>query len=729
MHLVRLQIRGFRLFADPVTIDFPASGVIGIRGFNASTGSGSDSGKSSILEALARVFCYSSFADSDQESWLTESKMQIDAVCLHAGTRYDFHVGARTGIEVDGRSVQKASSSTGYKRWLHEFFQIDDLGILKNLTYRPQRQGGLFLGMSDADKRAFFSEIIGLQRFETLAETIKQNLTVADDTQRNLKATLSQTIEVPVPVAPPAVTTTRLQLEADLDQVEFDDVQALPAVSQTAVVGVEESLRQLSVQEGIVGQAERNKLEAVRAKVKEAVDLDFRDRREAAYDAIALAMQRRDKATAATLAQRSAVIELTNAVRLADCDAAETHRRIDAMRKEMASLNDQETRLEAKLCPTCERTWDDEAYRVRLRAVRDAQQALRDEMAFKIPPRLEEQKATFDAAQAAETAGKQRLAAMEAGLVKVVDAVVAAERNRHAVGQAANDAIADAVQTQAAAIRDEAIGGRQALAARRAAFTDQLAVMKEQQRARDDGIRASAARRQAAVTAWEQEQYAHRLYAQALTARQAYEKAYQDLVDRLAIAEDDLKSWADLQAVVRAFLGAIGEEILAEIAAEANVILAALPNTAEVTLRFVTERLTQKGTMRQEIRAMVSKAGRDGLNVKSQISGGQLTSVELATDPAVSIVLRGRRGTLPTPAWMAFDEAFDGHDVPIKEAFLDVLAGLSSRGMQIFVVDHGTEFKESLTHKINVVCTGGASAVVSDQDFEAAVRAGRLGSQ
>src|SRR5271166_3751340 len=170
MRLVELNIKGFRLFPNETTVHFPAHGVVGIRGFNVSTGSGSDSGKSSILEALATVFGYSSFPVTQNQTWLSKTKMQLHCVCVHDEHRYDFRVGAKTGVHIDGQEVEKARGATAYKKWLAAFFGVDQLEILKYLTYRPQREGGLFLGMSGLQKREFFTSILGLQQYEKIAD-------------------------------------------------------------------------------------------------------------------------------------------------------------------------------------------------------------------------------------------------------------------------------------------------------------------------------------------------------------------------------------------------------------------------------------------------------------------------------------------------------------------------------------------------------------------------------
>ncbi len=730
MHLIRLSIRGFRLFTDRVDIDFPPQGVIGIRGFNTSTGSGSDSGKTSILEAIAMVFGYSSFSASDQESWLGDQKLQIDAVCQHDGHRYDFHVGHRVGVEIDGEPVVKASSSTGYKRWLQEFFRVNDLDILKRLTFRPQRQGGLFLGMPDAEKREFFSEVIGLQRFETLAETAKQRVSDAEAEERSLKATLANLIEVPaapaLPIIPADLAVTKEQLEQRLNQEAMDfHEHELPIIDVHAVRRIEEKQREIDLGESITNQLEKTKLDVLKKSVTDRVTAEYADRIAAVRADIERLTPRFEQAQQATEKQRASVQNFTKLIQTSEYKVQNEGRRLREAQQAEDRLAAEHAQLQAKLCPTCVRPWEDDAYRRRLQTITDQLSAIRTDLQF-IPAEIDKAVAAVDRERAELEVAKSRLIAMEAALPKIAAERDSARARGHELRHAVDTDTLNGIEAMAGQIRAEAAETRKACYARRDELQKELAAINNLRLQRDTMARAFETQQKMVWQEWESHRYALKVFDAAVYARQAFEKQKAGIEARLVAAAQETKSWTDLQAAVKAFLGAIGEEILAEIAAEANAILAALPNTAEVTLRFATERLTQKGGVRQEIRPMVSKGGRDGLNLKSQISGGQLTSVELATDPAVSLVLRGRRGTVPTPAWMAFDEAFDGHDVPIKEAFLEVLAGLASRGMQVFVIDHGSEFKESLQYRINVVCRDGRSSVVSDSDFDAITKTGQL---
>src|SRR5690606_40972239 len=118
------------------------------------------------------------------------------------------------------------------------------------------------------------------------------------------------------------------------------------------------------------------------------------------------------------------------------------------------------------------------------------------------------------------------------------------------------------------------------------------------------------------------------------------------------------------------FLGAVFDEVLAEISQETNELLKGLPNVANTTLTFVSESETAKGTVSRKIVPVVMKNGVE-IPLKAGLSGGQYTSVQLAVDLAVATVIVRRTGKML--GFLMQDECFIGHEFPVREACLDIL--------------------------------------------------------
>jgi vacuolar-type H+-ATPase subunit D/Vma8 len=156
----------------------------------------------------------------------------------------------------------------------------------------------------------------------------------------------------------------------------------------------------------------------------------------------------------------------------------------------------------------------------------------------------------------------------------------------------------------------------------------------------------------------------------------------------------DIAKERDFAALVGrdGFLGAIFDEVLAEVAEETNDILAKVPNVAHVTLAFKSETITGKGTVQRGIKPVVTVGGHEA-SLKAGCSGGMLGAVYLATDLAVIDVVSRRLGV--SPGWLFLDESFEGLGAVEKEAYLEVLSLYAEKKL-VLIIDHGTETKEAL---------------------------------
>ena len=167
----------------------------------------------------------------------------------------------------------------------------------------------------------------------------------------------------------------------------------------------------------------------------------------------------------------------------------------------------------------------------------------------------------------------------------------------------------------------------------------------------------------------------------------------------------ELAAEKDFQAMVgrEGFLGAIFDEVLAEVAEETNAIMARVPNISEVTLAFRSESLTAKGKPVRAITPVVTIRGHEA-PMKSGCSGGMLGAVYLAADLAVIDVVSRRLGV--SPGWLVLDEVFEGLGPVEKEGYLEVLQVYAQKKL-VLVVDHTTETKEYFRSHIDLVFQGG----------------------
>jgi len=178
--------------------------------------------------------------------------------------------------------------------------------------------------------------------------------------------------------------------------------------------------------------------------------------------------------------------------------------------------------------------------------------------------------------------------------------------------------------------------------------------------------------------------------------------------EQYAAAKKELNEHRDYLGLVKGFLAAIFDEVLAEVAQETNAILAGVPNVQHVTVAFETEVETLSGTVKQAITPVVSVNG-SKVPLRSGLSGGQAVSVELAVDVALGSIVSRRTGVVP--GFLVLDESLDGLDLVSKEGALDVL-GKAVQDRLILVVDHAIEVKERFSQVLQVEFAGGRSTVV-----------------
>jgi DNA repair exonuclease SbcCD ATPase subunit len=173
-------------------------------------------------------------------------------------------------------------------------------------------------------------------------------------------------------------------------------------------------------------------------------------------------------------------------------------------------------------------------------------------------------------------------------------------------------------------------------------------------------------------------------------------------LEALALAENELAL-----LVGKRWQRAVLDEVLAEITAETNRILAYIPNTADFTISFET---VERGEERDVIqRIWVGGVERSDPEC---MSGGQKSSIELASDLAVSTVLTARG--LSRLQWMVLDEPFDGMGDVDRAAFVDLLR----ERLTLFLVSaHNPEFTEDFRLSgIGLEFDGEFARIVSDQE-------------
>jgi DNA repair exonuclease SbcCD ATPase subunit len=153
------------------------------------------------------------------------------------------------------------------------------------------------------------------------------------------------------------------------------------------------------------------------------------------------------------------------------------------------------------------------------------------------------------------------------------------------------------------------------------------------------------------------------------------------------------------------FMGVIFDEILAEIAEEANKRLRSLVNTEHLTISFESEWEAKNGKSKRSIVPVILAHGHR-LSYRAGLSGGQRTSVDQAVDLATKIVVSRRTGC--QPAFLMLDEVFNGQPPATKEAALEILQQFAQNSL-VIVIDHSNDFQQLFNNILEVKINNGVS--------------------
>lgn len=641
--LQSLQLQNFRSFRE-AAIQFPPRGLFLIKGKDVETGESSGTGKSAVFLSLAYLLDIlpSEFNAKALQNWDTEDELQVTGVFMDGDQKWVLGRGKKTFVKTpDGKT------RTGAKAYAEEVRSIFGMtpDVLQALTYRPQGKPGFFLGMGPADKVRFLTDILGLQVIEDAVrvaqDRIKGDEPLLPVLQQRVQAVVAEFQAEKDTQIPDAKDPTPLLKAVDTHRGVQLAADAEILKLETRLQVADKLLRQERASAAGDKKLELQQAQALRKALQQDTDQQARDRQ---LEASALQLRLQPLLTA--LAQ----------------DYLQG-RELQRLQAEVQAAEDQ-------VCPTCGQAW--RQTQERLAATRDRIRVLETEIALR--PRRQEEVEDLQAQLRRNAAPRppdprlERLEAVEQHLgIQLANLTMASDTQE-----------VRTLKTDLAGWR----GSHQQASVALAASERELAQVTARNEARESLLQARNVR-------------LDRIRA-----------GIRDTEQKLRNHEQILNQEKDFVAALGrdGFLGIIFEDILAEIAADANRRFARLANVREVSLEFATE--TEAG--RRQIKAFVTVRGHRG-RPDVICSGGMLTSVEQVVDMAVIAVI-GRRCAGRLPAWICLDEVTNGQGPVTKEAALEVLREAAADRL-VLVIDHGTEFKEAFESTLDVEFQAGTSRV------------------
>lgn len=686
------HIKACRTVLD-IKVDFPERGLVLLQGLNTETGGSSNSGKSNFIMGVMYGLDCAPMPATHLQSCLTEEKLSSTVeLQIHEGgaARAEITRGAKAGMRswhafptgnVYGVSLRGAK---GAEAGLREALLLDS-DLVRLLTYRPQHAGSQFLGMDDAEKKAILVRLIPeLAQVEKAATKASEEAQEAAKYLEHNRSVLAVLEESPV-VGPSEGELVQQELEVECAQGAIDDAKGAWKLAEMGLTAAQERFK-----------ASADDLMAL------AVPEALRLRREASKvltETVALPSSQLMDACAARLKK----------AREADAQRQDRHQQnhmdllvrshpfqfsIDQrprISKELEAAKAALTSLRARRCQTCHQEWLEGA---ELELAR--KEAVKGKLEAELQASFEAEKALQHIQEEKAVLGAfvpdPKLAQLESVLATVTAGYQLAKRvyqEKLTQAEATARAQRDLLRSQA----DEAEKTQR----------EALGKVMEQDRLRVEVASQLVKAKLELVSIAKDKHRAELAILVELRAQATRVGKYKALVasarSALADAQEQWAAKADLaEALGRSgFLGAIFDEILAEMAAETNEALAGVPNTSKVVFRFSSDG--------QRITPLVTSHGHEG-QPKFILSGGMLSVFWLTFDLAFGTVVSRRVGG--SPGWLFLDEPLDGLGAVEKEAALEVLRRYAQDRL-IVVVDHATEVRESFDQTISLVCEGGVT--------------------
>lgn len=686
----------FGSFVAPFEVQFPESGMFLLRGENLDTGGSSASGKSTFLHALNYPHGTCPVPLTELQSWYTKEEPRVTETYDFDGSIVQISRGKRFEMVINGERFTGSAKQKEEK--IDQLFGCD-AQMRRALTYRGQRQPGLFLSKTDKQMKEFLTVLLNLEKWDVENKTAVQKAKDLETQYNTMFARRQDALD--------RLVTLRGMGDGAESEVSLAAVLKEIADHDAAQKKYEETIAAMENDAKIVYEFAKSlfqpKIDALTTTIAD-------------LESIRVSKAPMTPEWERLLTLRNAVKTRLDRLESEDLQLAKDHLSVvEALREQMQSMllqlqggnklradadrvQAEIDQLEKNVCPTCQREWDDvsaklEDLKIELGQINGETEELKyvQEELDRVKSEFQELSRTLEP--------NPKIAQMRAALEKC-KSDMEAEEYKGSVAQS-NEIIRIASELKAA--RDE-----------RDALTTQSYVQSATERdkvlAGIENLKTLAAAERTSKNKLETTRYklveevgAIRERRQQIEIAQAQSDG---LLDQLGPLQIELAKWSDFSHLTgrEAFRGKFFDEALDAISAEANSILASIANTRNVTIQFKTDEETAEGKARQEIVPVITING----HKHGRPSGGMTSAIELAVDLAVGRIIAERTGVCP--GWLILDESFDGLGPREKETCLEILQTYAHDRL-VIVVDHASETQGLFTQKVTIRSSDGYSTV------------------
>ena len=220
---VEIEIENFRSFSDRTLIKFPdiKQGAILISGssFDGTTSSGT--GKSTILMAMAFSLGFCGVPSTELKSWYSKGKPKVRFRLKDGETTYDVIRDPKLRLLINEEEF--GGTSAGAQEKLDEILKAGS-SLIKALTYRPQREKGVFLSNTDAKNKEFLTKVLNLNSIEIAGEEISKEVS---DLKIKISSTERRISELEIHLRGDLVTNEQIQEARGVFEQASDRLKSL----------------------------------------------------------------------------------------------------------------------------------------------------------------------------------------------------------------------------------------------------------------------------------------------------------------------------------------------------------------------------------------------------------------------------------------------------------------------------------------------------------------------
>lgn len=713
--LKKLKLKNIGRFITEQEVIFDELGnLVQVDGENRNTGGSSGSGKSTFFNALDYLLGLNDLPVTVLQSRLTKEGILVTGQFEWDGREVELIRGkGKLSISVDGNIVEGSAKLVEEK--------IDEMLGMSRELFRPmlhkrQKEGGFFLAMTPSKTHEFLTNVLDLsaytKKLDNLDKQLKDlisNKQAAESVRSTSTASLLATHD--------AILALGLAPIRDMHPSVVSVLKDKADLSLAVLTQVETAHKE---QNQILDQ-KRPKHEAP-PTVPQPVLSDKQFDRTALLYAIeqkGIAVKSIAQATEKEISRQNNVSSAIQERKISLSTFSYKVSLAATAKTEATKLAGEIKKIRECLCPTCEQTWASEASK-----------AKENEMLSKLASYKIQIQDGSQAAIDATTADKE-ISILMGQLAPTEDLNVTELKSlveRYALSQEQentkmlshiseqsemNSIIMDKYSVEqkiAMAVynkKTEAANSEFALAQQGLRHTQALEIDQARGQADvDNRVYESAANKLKSFT--EADTRYQNSYSTLSKLEEQYKQNLDNTSQSLVDTEGQIVIAEEVKRAIKSFMSCSFDEALEEIGDSATRIIRSIPNMANSTIQFQGIRETQSGKIKEEVNAVVSMDGEEGIDIRS-LSGGEKSSADLAIDLAVIDLIESRSNKGINV--FILDEPFTGLDTVSVEMVLEVLKNVKIN-KKIIIVDHNELVKSMVTDRIIAVRDGLTSSIL-----------------